>query len=109
LSSIVNGLPLTESLLILRWLEKRIPEPSSFTGDLDVVISQAGCVTSVNDAMVHVMIGVMQCDPNFGEHRVGRRRRRPIVNGLAAFEAETPAHEGGTPSVAVLTSVVALD
>jgi len=51
----------------------------------------------------------MQYDPNFGEHKVGLRRRRSIVTGMAALEADPPAYSGGTPSVAVLTTIVALD
>jgi glutathione S-transferase len=73
------------------------------------VISQAGRAMGVIDAMVHIIIGVMQMDPNFGEHRVGLRRRRSIVNGLRAIEADPPAYENGTPNVAVITSIVALD
>ena len=104
-----SGLPLTESLLILLWLEKKVPEPSLLAGPLDLVISQAGRAMGVIDAMVHIIIGVMQMDPNFGEHRVGLRRRRTIVNGLRALDDAPPGYEGGTPSIAVLTAVVALD
>ena len=104
-----NGLPLTESLLILLWLEKKVPQPSLLEGPLDLVISQAGRAMGVIDAMVHIIIGVLQMDPNFDESRVGLRRRRSIVTGLRALEAAPPDYAGGTPSVAVLTSVVALD
>lgn len=104
-----SGLPLTESLLILLWLEKKVPEPSLLAGPLDLVISQAGRAMGVIDAMVHIIIGVMQMDPNFGEHRVGLRRRRTIVNGLRALDAAPPSYESGTPSIAVMTTVVALD
>ena len=104
-----EGLAITESLLILMWLEKKIPQPSLLDGPLDKVISQAGRAMGVVDAMVHIIIGVMQMDPNFGEHRVGLRRRRSIVNGLRAIEADPPAYDGGTPNVAVITSIVALD
>lgn len=104
-----NGIPLTESLLILLWLEKKVPQPSLLEGSLDVIISKAGRAMGVIDAMVHVIIGVMQYDPNFGEHKVGLRRRRSIVTGMAALEADPPAYSGGTPSVAVLTTIVALD
>jgi glutathione S-transferase len=104
-----EGVPLTESLLILMWLEKKIPEPSLLDGSLDWVISQAGRAMGVIDAMVHIIIGVMQMDPNFGEHRVGLRRRRSIVNGLRAIEIDPPVYDGRTPNVAVITSVVALD
>lgn len=104
-----NGVPLTESLLILMWLETTRPEPSVLSGNIDRIVSQAGLAMGVIDAMVHILIGVLQYDPNFGEHKVGLRRRRSIVNGMAALEADPPAYDGGTPSVAVLTTVVALD
>jgi glutathione S-transferase len=104
------GLPLTESLLILLWLEKKRPEPSLLDGPLDTIVSQAGRAMGVVDAMVHIIIGVMQMDPAFGEHRVGLRRRRTIVTGLRALEAEPPVWSGrGVPHIGVLTTIVALD
>lgn len=104
-----EGLPITESLLILLWLEKKVPEPSLLNGPLDLVVSQAGRAMGVIDAMVHIIIGVMQMDPNWGETRVGLRRRRSIVNGLRGLEADPPAYGDGVPNIAVLTTVVALD
>lgn len=104
-----SGLAITESLLILLWLEKKIPEPSLLTGPLDRVVSQAGRAMGVIDAMVHIIIGVMQMDPKWGETRVGLRRRRSIVNGLRALETDPPIYSGGVPDIAVLTTVVALD
>lgn len=104
-----EGLPITESLLILLWLEKKVPEPSLLDGPLDRIVSQAGRAMGVIDAMVHIIIGVMQLDPNWAETRVGLRRRRSIVNGLRGLEADPPAYGGGLPDIAVLTTVVALD
>lgn len=104
-----EGLPITESLLILMWLERKIPEPSLLDGPLDLIISQAGRAMGVVDAMVHIIIGVMQMDPAFGESRVGLRRRRSIVTGLRALEENPPDYTGGTPHVGVLTTIVALD
>jgi glutathione S-transferase len=104
-----SGLPLTESLLILLWLEKKIPEPSLLDGPLDLIVSQAGRAMGVIDAMVHIIIGVMQMDPNWGETRVGLRRRRTIVTGLAALEKAPPTYSGDVPHIGVLTAIVALD
>jgi glutathione S-transferase len=104
-----GGLPLTESLLILLWLEKKIPEPSLLDGPLDLIISQAGRAIGVIDAMVHIIIGVMQMDPNWGETKVGLRRRRTIVTGFAALEKTPPVYAGGVPHIGVLTAIVALD
>ena len=104
-----NGLPLTESLLILFWLEQKRPEPTLLHGDLDIVMSQAGRAMGVIDAMAQTLTFTLQYDPGFAEHRVGLRRRRTIVDGMAAMEADPPAHVSETPNIAVLTSVVALD
>ncbi len=103
------GLPITESLLILLWLEKKVPEPSLLEGPLDLLISQAGRAMGIIDAMANIVTGVMQMDPNWDETRVGLRRRRSIVNGLRGLEADPPAYGFGTPNVATITAVVALD
>lgn len=104
-----EGLPLTESLLILLWLEKKVPEPSLLQGPLDRAISQAGRAMGVIDAMANIVTGTMQMDPNWGETRVGLRRRRTIITGFRALEADPPAYGGGVPNIAVLTAVVAVD
>jgi glutathione S-transferase len=104
-----GGTPLTESLLILLWLETKIPEPSLLRGPLDHIISQAGLAMGVIDAMANIVTGTMQMDPNWGESRVGLRRRRTIITGFRPLEADPPAYEGGTPNVAVITTVVAVD
>jgi glutathione S-transferase len=104
-----NGLPLTESLLILLWLERKVPEPSLLGHDLDRVISQAGRAMGIIDAMANIVTGTMQMDPNWGETRVGLKRRRTIITGFRPLEAEPPVYGGGTPDIAVLTCVVAVD
>ena len=104
-----EGLPITESLLILLWLEKKVPEPSLLDGPLDRLISQAGRAMGVIDAMANIVTGTMQMDPAWGETRVGLRRRRTIVTGLRTVEADPPDYAGGAPNVAVITAVVAID
>lgn len=105
-----EGLPITESLLILLWLEKKRPEPSLLDGPLDRVVSQAGRAMGVIDAMANIVTVQMQIDPAFGESRVGLRRRRSIVTGFRALEADPPDYGGGgVPTIAVLTAVVAID
>src|SRR3954468_22022526 len=80
-----SGLPLTESLLIVTWLERKVPDPSLLEGDLDRIISRAGLAMGVIDAMANIITGVMQMDPNWGETRVGLKRRRTIVTGFRAL------------------------
>ncbi|MBB3936432.1 glutathione S-transferase family protein [Aureimonas phyllosphaerae] len=104
-----EGLPITESLLVVLWLERKVPEPSLLPGPLDRTISLAGRAMGVVDAMANIVINRMQVDPNFGEHRVGLKRRRTIVEGMRQLESDPPEYDGGTPSIAVIASVVALD
>ncbi|GLH79966.1 hypothetical protein SSBR45G_48750 [Bradyrhizobium sp. SSBR45G] len=104
-----SGIPLTESLLIVTWLERKVPSPSLLDGDLDRIISRAGAAMGVIDAMVHIMIGVMQMDPNWGETRVGLKRRRTIISGLRSLEQDPPVYGGGTPDLSVILAVVAVD
>lgn len=107
-----SGLPLTESLLILLWLERKVPEPSLLAGaggGLDRIVSRAGLAMGVIDAMANIVTGVMQIDPGFAESRVGLKRRRTVVTGLRALEADPPGYGGGTPDVAVITAAVAVD
>lgn len=63
----------------------------------------------VIDAMANIVTGTMQMDPNWGETRVGLRRRRSIVTGLRALEAEPPHYADGVPDIAAITAVVAVD
>lgn len=104
-----SGLPITESLLIVAWLERKVPQPSLLDGDLDRIVSRSGLAMGVIDAMANIMTGVMQMDPNFGETRVGLKRRRTIVNGFRKLEADPPPYTGGVPDLSVITTVVALD
>jgi glutathione S-transferase len=59
--------------------------------------------------MANIVTSTMQMDPNWGESRVGLRRRRTIVTGLRPLETDPPAYAGDTPNVAVITAVVAFD
>lgn len=104
-----SGIPLTESLLIVAWLERKVPSPSLLDGDLDRIVSRAGLAMGVIDAMANIITGVMQMDPNWGETRVGLKRRRTIVTGLRKLEADPPPYNGGVPDLAVITAVVAVD
>ena len=105
-----SGLPLTESLLILLWLERTVPEPSLLgTGDIDRVVSRAGLAMGVVEAMANLVTGRMQIDPAFEGGKVGRKRVGTVVEGFRRLEADPPAYAGGVPDIAVLATVVAVD
>ena len=106
-----SGLPLTESLLILMWLEKTRPEPSLLGSGADIerIMSKAGLAMGVIEAMANLVTGRMQIDPAFEGGKVGRKRVGTVVEGFWRLEADPPAYEGAAPNVAVITAVVALD
>ena len=105
-----SGLPLTESLLILLWLEKTVPEPSLLgTGDIDRVVSRAGLAMGVVEAMANLVTGRMQIDPAFEGGKVGRKRVGTVIEGFRRLEADPPTYAGGVPDISVLASVVAVD
>lgn len=104
-----DGKALTESLLIVLWLEARRPRPSLLGADADKVISQAGVAMGAIDAAAAVIIGRKMTDASFDESPVGLRRRRSVVNAMRRLESDPPGYEGGTPSLAVIASVVTID
>ncbi len=104
-----DGRPLTESLLILLWLEHQRPTPSLLGADPTGAVVRAGIAMGVIDAAVHTLIGRKITDASFDGAPVGQRRRRSMVDGFARLEADPPAYTDGTPAVDVITTVIALD
>jgi glutathione S-transferase len=104
-----DGRALTESLLIVLWLESKRPSPSLLGEDATATLARAGIAMGVIDAAVHTLIGRKITDASFDEAPVGLRRRRSMVQGLLRLEADPPRYDSGTPSLDVITAVVALD
>lgn len=104
-----DGRVLTESLLIVLWLESKVPTPSLLGADPIATLSRAGVAMGVIDAAVHTLIGRKITDTGFDEAPVGLRRRRSMVQGLQRLEADAPAYESGTPTLDAVATAVALD
>lgn len=104
-----DGRSMTESLLIVMWLEARHPRPALLGADADTVLSRAGIAMGAIDAAAAVIIGRKMTDASFDESPVGLRRRRSVMQAMQRLEADPPAYEGGVPDLAVITSVVAID
>ena len=104
-----DGPPLTESLLIVLWLESRRPQPSLVGPDATATLARAGIAMGVIDAAVHTLIGRKSTDASFDEAPVGQRRRRTMVTGLQRLEADPPRWADGTPLLDAITAAVALD
>ena len=104
-----DGRRLTESLLIVLWLEAERPQPSLLGVDRSATVARAGVAMGVVDAAVHTLVGRKITDASFDESPVGLRRRRSIVEGLKRLDADPPDYDGGTPDLASIAAVVALD
>ena len=104
-----DGRVLTESLLIVQWLEATRPQPSLLGSDPAGVLSQAGIAMGVIDAAVVIIINRKTVTTGYDELPVGVRRTRTMSEGLKRLNADPPAYGGGTPSLAVIATVDALD
>lgn len=104
-----DGRVLTESLLIVLWLESQRPAPSLLGAAPAVAVSRAGVAMGVIDAAVHTLIGRKITDATFDTAPVGLRRRRTMAEGLRRLEADAPAYDDGTPDLGAIAAVVALD
>jgi glutathione S-transferase len=103
-----GGLPLTESLLIVLWLETQTPAPSLLGSEPDRAISRAGVAMGAIDAAAAIIIS-RRIDPDFDESPVGLRRRRSVIGALERLEADPPRLAGATADLAAITAVVLVD
>jgi glutathione S-transferase len=104
-----GGLPLTESLLIVLWLETQRPAPSLLGVEPARVLSKAGVAMGAIDAAAAIIIGRKMTDAGFDESPVGLRRRRSVVQALGRLEADPPGDGGGAVDLSMIATVVALD
>ena len=104
-----DGLALTESLLILHWLESVRPVPSLLGTDPSAELARAGVAMGVIDAAVHIMIGRVISGVSFDAAPVGLRRRRSIVDGLKRLDDALASPGADAPAVSAITAITALD
>ena len=113
-----EGIPISESLLIVQWLEHTRPAPEwpSLLGSrqgVAGVLSRAGIALGVIDAAVHtIIIRKVTAPVLFDETPVGLRRRRTMAEGMARLEAIAARREltaSDAPRLDAICAVVALD
>ena len=104
-----DGQALTESLLIVLWLERTRPEPPLLGRDPTGTAARAGVAMGVNDTAAHTIISRRVAGPGFDESPVGLRRRRSMVEGFRRLDAAADAMSADPPDMAAIATVVALD
>jgi glutathione S-transferase len=103
------GTSLTESLLVVLWLEMTRQGGSFVTGDVETIIAQTGVAMGVIDAAVHIIVGRAIVKEAFDESSLGLRRRRSILTGLKKLDDAPPLYSGELPSLSVIAAVVAAE
>lgn len=111
-----DGTPLTESLLIVQWLDATRPAPQwpSLIGPAAGaagVCARAGIAMGAIEAAVITVITRKVTAPTlFDETPVGLRRRRSMVEGMERLEAQAGAiATTGTPTLDAITAVTLYD
>lgn len=105
-----EGEAITESLVILLYLESEHPQPALIPdSNRAAVLAQAGVAIGVLDAAVHTLVGRIIAGEAFDGGRVGLRRRRGMEDGLVRLETNTPVYSDGSPSLATIATIVAID
>lgn len=91
-----DGTALTESLLIVQWLETVRPAPTwpSLVGDAQTaaaILSRAGIALGAIEAAVHTIITRKVTAPAlFDETPVGLRRRRTMIEAMQRLDTVAP-------------------
>ncbi len=113
-----DGTPLSESLLIVQWLEATRPAPqwpSLLGADPAGVLSRTAIAIGAIEASVHTIITRKVTAPVlFDETPVGLRRRRTMAEGMERLEALAatlagPAPGSSAPTLDVITAVTLYD
>ena len=103
-----SGLPLTESLLIVLWLETQRPAPSLLGAEPERAIVRAGVAMGAIDAAAAIIIG-RRIDIGIDEAPVGLRRRRSVIGALQRLEVDPPRLGDGAADLGAIATVVLLD
>lgn len=104
-----DGTALTESQLILSWLEFFHPLPSLQGEDVAVTLSVAGVAVGGIEAAAAIIIGRRMTNAEFDGSPVGLRRRRSIILALTRLESSAASLPVVAPSLATIASVVLID
>jgi glutathione S-transferase len=109
-----DGIPLTESLLIVMWLERKYPKAPSLLGngeDVEGILSRAGAALGVIDAAVHTIITRKVTAPAlFDDTPVGVRRKRTMAEGIARLEQQgAELGRQAAPTLDDVAAVTAID
>lgn len=103
------GRPISETFLILRWLDHLVPAPPIWPDDdLEQTLSIAAPALAATEAATAIIIGRKSSD-GFDADVVGTKRYRTMADGLARLDAAPPRDLADRPDIANMAAVTAVD
>lgn len=103
------GHGLSESGLILTWLERLAPQPALFPqAGLAPVLQRAASAMGAIDVMAAIIIS-RKSTPEFDSHFMGQKRFRTLAAALDRLEADPPGTLAEGADIAAIATAVALD
>lgn len=104
-----SGRGLSESGVILTWLERIAPEPPLYPAEgLQAVLGRASAAIGAIDVMAAIIIS-RKHNPGFDAHRIGQKRFRTLAAAFDRMEADPPGDLAAGPDIAAIATAVALD
>lgn len=105
-----DGTAITESLLIVQYLESQWPEPALVPAPRSAeVLSQTGMAIGLIDAGVQTLLARKFGPPDVDEGVLGQRRARTIATSLDRLESRPPGTDGDLGALAVAVALEYLD
>lgn len=104
-----SGAAISETFLILRWLEALVPAPSIWPAeDLERTLSVAAPALGATEAATAIIIG-RKSGAGFDSDIVGSKRFRTMADGLSRLNANLPRDFADRPDIANIAAATALD
>lgn len=104
-----DGTGISESAMVLHWLDQLAPEPPLFPRDgLAGMLRQAGVALGAIDVMAAIII-TRKSAPDFDNLVIGQKRFRTINAAFDLLEAAPPRDMADSPDMAAIATATALD
>lgn len=104
-----DGTGISESAMVLHWLDHIVPAPSLFPQDgLAAMLRQAGAALGAIDVMAAIII-TRKSAPDFDSNVIGQKRFRTINAAFDRLEEAPPRDLAESPDMAAIATATALD
>lgn len=104
-----DGTGISESAMVLHWLDHIAPEPPLFPQDgLAQMLRQAGAALGAIDVMAAIII-TRKSAPDFDSNPIGQKRFRTVNAAFDRLEEAPPRDLADSPDMAAIATATALD